>query len=155
MLLSHARVNGSLPIPCMSCLSHRCSVSLLNKGSLSLSLSLSPLGRERAAGQSAATMTRKNNYYFCDTFCDWKFWHVPNTFYGNEVRNGGQAAGASVRRMPMHMKLAALAAMAGSAAAFSPMMMSMDMDRRGPLVWAQCTYFHVACSASASAQPSP
>ena len=31
MLPSHARRNGSLPIPCMSCLSHRCSVSLLNK----------------------------------------------------------------------------------------------------------------------------
>ena len=40
MLLSHARANGSLPIPCLSCLSHRCSVSLLNK-QLSLSLSLS------------------------------------------------------------------------------------------------------------------
>ena len=31
MLPSHARANGSLPIPCMSCLSHRCSVSLSNK----------------------------------------------------------------------------------------------------------------------------
>ena len=34
MFLSHARRNGSLPIPCMSCLSHRCSVSLLNNSSL-------------------------------------------------------------------------------------------------------------------------
>ena len=33
VLPSHARANGSLPIPCMSCLSHRCSVSLLNKKS--------------------------------------------------------------------------------------------------------------------------
>ena len=57
----------------------------------------------------------------------------------------------------MHMKLAALTAMAGSAVAFSPMMMSMDMDRRGPFVLAECMYlyFHAACSASASAQPSP
>ena len=57
----------------------------------------------------------------------------------------------------MHMKLAALTAMAGSAVAFSPMMMSMDMDRRGPFVSAECMYlyFHAACSASASAQPSP
>ena len=40
MLPSHARANGSLPIPCMSCLRHRCSVSLSNKSSLSLSLSI-------------------------------------------------------------------------------------------------------------------
>ena len=31
MLPSHSRLNGSLPIPCMGCLRHRCSVSLLNK----------------------------------------------------------------------------------------------------------------------------
>ena len=29
MLPSHSRLNGSLPIPCMGCLKHRCSVSLV------------------------------------------------------------------------------------------------------------------------------
>ena len=38
-VINPARANGSLAIPCMSCLSHRCSVSLLNK-QLSLSLSV-------------------------------------------------------------------------------------------------------------------
>ena len=41
----------------------------------------------------------------------------------------------------MHMKLAALTAMAGSAVAFSPMMMSMDMDRRGPFSQNACIVF--------------
>ena len=50
VLPSHARANGSLPIPCMSFLRHRCSVSLLNKpaapfrrlGSISFSSPIEP-----------------------------------------------------------------------------------------------------------------
>ena len=38
--VSRAGQRGPSPIPCMSCLSHRCSVSLSNKNSLSLSLSV-------------------------------------------------------------------------------------------------------------------
>ena len=56
VLPSHARRNGSLPIPCMGGLKYRCSVSLLNK-SLSLSLSLHTFMKMRTRHLTTAGIT--------------------------------------------------------------------------------------------------